>query len=100
MEVDALLEAGITPMITLHHFTHPLWFEEMGSFEKRENIEHFVNFCKLVFEEFSPKVKLWITIHGRKRGREKEQYWVNIPSVPFAWKRGADLLHFLDFCLL
>jgi len=63
MEVDALLEAGITPMITLHHFTHPLWFEEMGSFEKRENIEHFVNFCKLVFEEFSPKVKLWITIH-------------------------------------
>ncbi|MEC9464616.1 MAG: family 1 glycosylhydrolase, partial [Myxococcota bacterium] len=23
--IDTLLEAGISPMITLHHFTHPIW---------------------------------------------------------------------------
>ena len=25
-------------MITLHHFSHPIWFEELGAFEKEENI--------------------------------------------------------------
>ena len=38
--IDACLENGIKPMVTLHHFSHPLWFEEIGSFEKEENIEH------------------------------------------------------------
>ena len=30
--VDSLLAAGIEPMITLHHFCHPMWFEEKGAF--------------------------------------------------------------------
>jgi len=25
-------------MATLHHFVHPMWFEELGAFEKEENI--------------------------------------------------------------
>ena len=31
---DALLAADIKPVITLHHFTHPYWFDQLGSFEK------------------------------------------------------------------
>ncbi len=61
--LDALKEANITPMVTLHHFTHPLWFEEKGGWTKEENIGHFVNFSKLVFGEFNQKVKLWATIN-------------------------------------
>lgn len=62
-QIDALLAAGITPMITLHHFTHPLWFEQKGGFTKEENIEDFVRFCQLVFNTFKDKVKLWIPIN-------------------------------------
>ncbi|MCA1837205.1 MAG: family 1 glycosylhydrolase, partial [Actinobacteria bacterium] len=28
-----LLAAGITPMVTLHHFTEPTWITERGGFE-------------------------------------------------------------------
>lgn len=40
---------GITPMVTLHHFSEPKWFHELGSFEKEENIEHFIHFAVKVF---------------------------------------------------
>lgn len=41
--------AGIEPMVTLHHFSEPQWFHDLGSFEKEENIAHFVEFCKKVY---------------------------------------------------
>ena len=33
---DLLILNGITPVITLHHFTNPIWFENLGAFEKEE----------------------------------------------------------------
>ncbi|MBA2307138.1 glycoside hydrolase family 1 protein [Candidatus Dependentiae bacterium] len=62
-EIDALLKAGITPMVTLHHFVHPQWFEDKGAFEHEENILNFVKFSIKVFEEFGHKVRLWCTIN-------------------------------------
>ena len=50
-------------MLTLHHFTHPLWFDRLGAFEKEENIPVFVSFCERVFKEYSGRVNLWCTIN-------------------------------------
>ncbi len=61
--VDSLLAAGITPMMTLHHFTQPKWFDDLGGFEKEENAKHFVEFSKIVFEEFVDKVNYYCTIN-------------------------------------
>lgn len=61
--IDQLLANGITPMATLHHFTHPEWFEALGAFEREENTEHFVRFSKMVFGRFSDRVKLWATFN-------------------------------------
>lgn len=58
-----LINSGITPLITLHHFTHPTWFEKMGAFENEENIKYFIRFSKKVFERLSNKVTLWCTIN-------------------------------------
>lgn len=60
---DALLEANITPMITLHHFVHPSWFEQKGGFTDPANIHYFERYCAYVFEHFSDKVHLWCTIN-------------------------------------
>ena len=60
-QIDALIAAGITPMLTLHHFTHPQWFEERGGFLDAENIPTFVAFCERMFREYSDKVTLWCT---------------------------------------
>ena len=59
----ALIDSGLTPVITLHHFSHPIWFEELGAFEKEENIEHYVRFSELVFNELSDIVPIWCTIN-------------------------------------
>ncbi|GFR47153.1 hypothetical protein Agub_g8844, partial [Astrephomene gubernaculifera] len=44
--------AGLEPMITLHHFVHPQWFEELGGFEREENIRHFVDWALTAFRLF------------------------------------------------
>jgi len=62
-EVDILLANGIEPMVTLHHFTHPLWFEDLGGFEKEENIAYFVEFAEVVFNALHSKVTQWCTIN-------------------------------------
>lgn len=62
-EVDALLEAGIQPMITFHHFCHPNWFEDKGAFEKEANITYFVRYAQRVFEKLGDRVTFWNTIN-------------------------------------
>ena len=62
-EIDHMLKQNITPMVTMHHFVHPQWFEALGAFEKLENIKIFQNFCIKIFKEFNSKVKLWCTIN-------------------------------------
>jgi beta-glucosidase len=61
--INELKANGIEPMITLHHFTHPLWFEQLGAFEKEENIKHFVEFSNLVFMRYHDRVKYWVTLN-------------------------------------
>lgn len=53
----------IEPMVTLHHFANPLWFEQLGAFEKEENIKHFVEFSKVVYSALKEDVNLWCTIN-------------------------------------
>jgi beta-glucosidase len=60
---DSLITAGIRPMVTLHHFEHPLWFEEKGSFEKVENIGHFVQFSEVMYHALKDRVTYWCTIN-------------------------------------
>ena len=59
----ALHDKNIIPMITLHHFVHPLWFEQKGGFTQEENIVYFVQFAQKVFSELGSEVHLWCTIN-------------------------------------
>jgi len=54
---------GITPMVTLHHFTNPRWFAALGGWEKLENLSHFVGFARLMGERYGDLVDHWITIN-------------------------------------
>ncbi|TBW22254.1 glycoside hydrolase family 1 protein [Arcanobacterium bovis] len=62
-EIDDLIAKGIHPLVTLHHFGHPLWFEELGAFNKQENIRYFIEFVERVLEYLGPVVSDWITIN-------------------------------------
>ncbi len=62
-EVDQLLACGIRPLVTLHHFTNPMWFEKMGAFEKVDNIAYFTRFAERMVRAFGPRVTEYITIN-------------------------------------
>lgn len=61
--VDALLENGIEPMVTLYHWDLPQALQDEGGWDNRETIDAFVNYAELMFNEFSGKVKKWITFN-------------------------------------
>lgn len=48
--IELLLERGITPNITLHHFTSPLWFMQRGGFAKEENLKYWERYVDTVAE--------------------------------------------------
>ncbi len=62
--VKTLKKYNIEPLIVFHHYTIPSWFEDLGGFEKEENIKHFVNFCLKVYEELHQDVTYWSTFNA------------------------------------
>ncbi len=54
---------GIEPIVTLFHFTLPVWFADMGGFERRANIKYFVRYCEKVLELFGHDFKYVITVN-------------------------------------
>ena len=62
-ELLLLREKGIIPLLTIHHFTNPMWFERKGGFSKRENLQDYLDLVKLVVERFGDLVSDYITIN-------------------------------------
>ncbi len=59
----AMREKGLTPMITLHHFTDPIWFAERGGWEKPESVDLFERFAGRVVEELGDLIPFYNTIN-------------------------------------
>jgi beta-glucosidase len=62
-EIDALIQAGIEPMLTLHHFSQPNWFDDKGGWERVENLDFFYRFAERVYEEYCDRVHYWCTFN-------------------------------------
>ena len=62
-EIEYMISKGIKPLLTIHHFTNPLWFEDMGAFENKHSPEIFLTLVKKVVESFGDIVSEYITIN-------------------------------------
>lgn len=58
-----LKSKGIAPLVTLHHFTHPIWFEEMGGFANPANIPVFLDFVRCAVRRFGDLVDEYVTLN-------------------------------------
>ena len=58
-----LNQVGIQTFVTLHHFTHPLWFEQMGGFRKRENLCYVERYLEYLLPKVSGYVSGWNVIN-------------------------------------
>jgi beta-glucosidase len=60
---EAVRAAGLTPMVTLHHFTLPKWVDERGGWTSRDVPELFARYCTRVVETIGDLVDWWCTIN-------------------------------------
>jgi len=59
----ALRARGIEPMVTLHHFTNPIWLSEKGGWENKKVVELFQRYTEFVVKGLAKHVHYWITIN-------------------------------------
>ncbi|MFH9431498.1 GH1 family beta-glucosidase [Streptomyces sp. NPDC017615] len=60
---DALLEAGITPSVTLYHWDLPQVLQDRGGWPERETAEHFAAYASAVAERLGDRVTHWTTLN-------------------------------------
>lgn len=60
---ESLRRKGINPMVTLFHFTVPVWFDAKGGFTKEENIDDYIRFVNFIARTFKDEVNWWNTLN-------------------------------------
>jgi len=61
--IDCLKAQGIEPIVTLHHFTNPLWFVESGGWLGKRSAEYFLGYVEKVVSVLCGRVSFWVTIN-------------------------------------
>ena len=62
-QCQAVLDVGIDPVVTLHHFTSPRWIAADGGWTDSRTPERFAAFCGRVMSELAPVVRRVCTIN-------------------------------------
>ncbi len=61
--LQALRDRGLEPVVTLYHWTLPLWFVKKGSWLAKDSHQTFGSFVERVVSEYKDLVKFWITLN-------------------------------------
>lgn len=62
-EIKMLIDNNIRPLVTLHHFSNPIWFDDLGGWANPKSIEYFKRFTQKVVYNLGDIVSEWITIN-------------------------------------
>jgi len=61
--LSALKARGLTPIVTLWHFTLPLWFFESGGFERKDAPEIFARYARFIAQQLGSELGVVSTIN-------------------------------------
>ncbi|MBN1428031.1 MAG: glycoside hydrolase family 1 protein [Anaerolineae bacterium] len=61
--LTAMRDAGVQPMVTLHHFTNPIWVAEQGGWLNPEISTLFQRFVQKAVAEMADLCDVWCTIN-------------------------------------
>jgi beta-glucosidase len=62
-KVDALLEAGITPNITLYHWDLPAALDDRGGWLNPDIADWFADYAGVLFKALGDRVPMWATLN-------------------------------------
>ncbi len=80
----ALKARGLEPIVTLNHFTIPLWFARAGGWENPKAADYFAAYTRVMVRALGPDVKYWITFNEMNVLVFKGY----LEGVPGAWPPG------------
>lgn len=72
--LESLRSRGIEPIVTLHHFSNPIWLAEQGGWMRRDAVGRFARYAKRVVREYRDLVRYWVTIN--EPGVYASQGWI------------------------
>lgn len=61
--LSAVHERGLTPFVTLHHFTNPRWLAQKSGWENEATVPAFERYVARVVEELGDLCDFWVTIN-------------------------------------
>lgn len=61
--IRALKERKLEPVVTLHHFTNPIWFAKLGGWRNNQSGKYFLRYVEKVVDALSNDVHFWVTIN-------------------------------------
>ncbi len=62
-EIELLVANGIRPLVTLWHFSNPLWMEDDGGWINQKSIYRYLNYIHFVVDRLGDLVQDWVTIN-------------------------------------
>ncbi len=93
-ELIYLKEKEISVLLTIHHFTNPMWFEQKGGFTKKENLHYYLDFVALVIEAYGDIVSEYITINEPNVYATNSYYFGEWPpGEKSVWKAFSVMSH-------
>jgi beta-glucosidase len=60
--INFLIRNNIRPMVTLHHFTHPLWFIKKYPWHHQQSVQRFIEYAERIVAAIDG-VTYWITFN-------------------------------------
>jgi len=96
--IDAAIARGLTPVVTLSHFTYPAWLDHPlsggpGGWESPETVIEFRDFAFWAAQEYGSKVRYWLTLN-EPNGEALTGYLVGVFAPgkrnPLAYSRVLD----------
>ena len=61
--LQALRQRGIWPLVTLHHFTNPLWVFKRGGWENPATPSYFASYVRYLVTHLADLCDFWITVN-------------------------------------
>jgi len=61
--IESLHRNGLTPFVTLHHFTNPVWFEDQGGWTSPKAPDLLARYAGHMAKQLGDAVPFWMTIN-------------------------------------
>ena len=105
-----LKRRDIEPVVTLMHFTLPVWFAAKGGFGHRSNAKHFVHFAERIISELGSDIRYIVIINepevyahesyylGEWPPNERSKFgtWRVLMNQAHAFKKASRAIHRLN----